>query len=259
VESLSAEDFEAQLIEAVHSRDYQENPDHVRALAWTNRRVRELNGVVRQAVYGDLGRKNEYLAGERLCANSSIFRFQNVLVATGEIVTVLDAQRGVDEHGVPIYQLLVQAESGKIPCNVVQSSGWDTYHKVLSEARKEAGALEERKKMDACWSDAQESARRSAWVRFFTVKDQYVDLRPPFASTVHKAQGMTLDQAFIDVADIGQCTRWYDAIKLMYVALTRARFRAVLTGALPERIQEACYAEWSQAAQIATGTEVQSR
>lgn len=161
--------------------------------------------------------------------------------------------------GSPFINCWFRLSPVRFRSNAVQSSGWDTYHKVLSEARKEAGELEERKKMDASWSDAQESARRSAWVRFFTVKDQYVDLRSPFASTVHKAQGMTLDQAFIDVADIGQCTRWYDAIKLMYVALTRARFRAVVTGALPERIQEACYAEWSQAAQIATGTEVQSR
>lgn len=253
VEPLSGEDFEAQLIEVVDSKEYSNNPDHVRALAWTNQRVGELNCLVRNAVYGERGKRSEYLVGERLCANSSILKWPNVLVSTGEIVTVCDAEETVDDYGVPVYKLLVEAEAGKIACNAVRSRGWDTYHKVLSEARKEAGELEERKKTESSWSDAQERARRAAWVRFFAVKEQYVDLRPPFASTVHKSQGMTLDQAFIDVSDIGQCTRWYDALKLMYVALTRARFRAVVTGVLPDRIQAACYAEWSQAAKVATG------
>ncbi len=213
----------------------------------------ELNGLVRNAVYGERGKRSEYLVGERLCANSAILKWPHVLVSTGEIVTVCDAEETVDNYGVPVYQLLVEAEAGKIACSAVQSSGWDRYHQVLSEARQEAGELKERKKTASSWSEAQESARRAAWVRFFAVKEQYVDLRPPFASTVHKSQGMTLDQAFIDMSDIGQCTRWYDVLKLMYVALTRARYRAVVTGTLPDRIREACYTEWTEAAQVATG------
>lgn len=60
---------------------------------------------------------------------------------------------------------------------------------------------------------------------YFKVKETFVDVRPSFASTVHKAQGSTCDTAFIDLSNISNIVgveSMESFYRLMYVAVTRA-------------------------------------
>ena len=72
---------------------------------------------------------------------------------------------------------------------------------------------------------------------YFEIKNEWLDLRPIYTSTVHKAQGSTFDTVFVDQANIGRCTEPTDVARLMYVAITRAAKQVVLYGALPTRYQ----------------------
>jgi len=60
--------------------------------------------------------------------------------------------------------------------------------------------------------------------------EQLMDLRYQYACTVNKSQGSTYDTVFIDVNDIATCTSGETIARLMYVAVSRARHRVVLTG-----------------------------
>ena len=78
--------------------------------------------------------------------------------------------------------------------------------------------------------------RKAAWVQFFAFKDEsFADLRPVHASTVHWSQGSTYEKVFVDLTDIGRSTRRDVLLRLLYVALTRARGDVYVTGELLDR------------------------
>lgn len=59
-----------------------------------------------------------------------------------------------------------------------------------------------------------------------------VDLRPLFASTVHKAQGSTINTVYIDLDDFKAVSKYNYPLfkKLLYVAVSRASHKVVFTG-----------------------------
>ena len=64
----------------------------------------------------------------------------------------------------------------------------------------------------------------------YMIENHYVDLRLAYASTVNKAQGSTYDNVYIDLNDIGKCYDKDQVRRMLYVALSRARHKAVFTG-----------------------------
>ena len=62
--------------------------------------------------------------------------------------------------------------------------------------------------------------------------ENWLDLRAAYACTINKAQGSTYESVFIDLDDIGRCTNGNQIARMMYVAVSRAQKRVVLTGEL---------------------------
>jgi hypothetical protein len=73
------------------------------------------------------------------------------------------------------------------------------------------------------------------WKPYFHLKNNYPDLRPRDASTVHKAQGSTYDIVFIDLANISTCHNPNHAARMLYVAFSRPRQRIILYGQLADK------------------------
>ncbi len=91
---LSRANWEKHLLRAFQSEGYQQNPDRVRALAYTNRRVRELNRMIRTALYGH--GVPRFIAGERLIAVSPCLRGENIVLPTSAECEVTTIERGTD-------------------------------------------------------------------------------------------------------------------------------------------------------------------
>lgn len=81
----------------------------------------------------------------------------------------------------------------------------------------------------------QKLAKKKTWKNYFHIKDTWLDLRLPHASTVHKAQGSSYDTVFIDLADIGRCNVASDVARMLYVSISRARKQVYLYGYLPDK------------------------
>jgi len=62
------------------------------------------------------------------------------------------------------------------------------------------------------------------WQNFFKFKYSFAQVKYPFASTIHKLQGSTLDTVYIDLTDISKHRSLDDEqmFRLLYVAITRA-------------------------------------
>ena len=84
-------------------------------------------------------------------------------------------------------------------------------------------------------------ANQQDWPTYFRLKNEYPDIRPRDACTVYKSQGSTYDTAFIDLGDIGSCNRPDIVLRMLYVAVSRARFRVVFYGDLPAKYGRLVY------------------
>lgn len=76
------------------------------------------------------------------------------------------------------------------------------------------------------------------WKTYFQLSLYIMDLRLPYASTVHKAQGSTFDEVLIDLDSFGSCKDPDVAARLLYVAVSRAKKRVLFYGSLPKRYGE---------------------
>ena len=67
---------------------------------------------------------------------------------------------------------------------------------------------------------------------YFCNQNRIVDLRPLFASTVHKAQGSTINTVYIDLDDFKAVSKYNYPLfkKLLYVAVSRASEKVFFTG-----------------------------
>jgi hypothetical protein len=78
-------------------------------------------------------------------------------------------------------------------------------------------------------------AKQKNWQKYYLLKNNYPDLRPRDAATVHKAQGSTYDTVFIDLTNLSTCRDPKMAARLLYVAFSRAKKRVVMWGNLASK------------------------
>lgn len=81
-------------------------------------------------------------------------------------------------------------------------------------------------------------ADKNNWTTYFNIQNQVMDLRLPYASTIHKAQGNTYDEVLIDLDSFKSCTDPDVAARLLYVAVSRAKNKVLFYGSLPKKFGE---------------------
>jgi exodeoxyribonuclease V len=233
VAHLSAKRFMAEMTDAFRSGE------DARALAWTNRAVRSLNAFIRLSVRGSEAARWRFIPGERFIVNAAVADDDEVLVPTEGEVVIRHARRAtlaLDAGALAGEVVMVTHDD--TDAELFVPSDWDDARRALSRLSSVATALQQRcKAFPAADVPADlDRDRRAAWRAFFDLKRRLHDLRPPFASTVHKGQGSTYGHVFVDVGDIGRCTHRDMVARLMYVAISRASQCAALTGELPARL-----------------------
>jgi hypothetical protein len=64
------------------------------------------------------------------------------------------------------------------------------------------------------------------------IEKTWIDLRAAYACTINKSQGSTYDKVFVDLNDIGRCNNGNQIARMLYVAVSRARYHVYFTGDL---------------------------
>ena len=188
-----------------------------KVLAWTNDRVNVYNNFIRECK----GITDPINEGETLITNKPIMQPQSEEIAysTDRPVKIVKAE-AMTQLGVQGYSVTLR---GGLPL-FVPTERW----KVKMILKKLA------------------SQRR--WDEYFDIKNHWGDLRPVYASTVHKSQGSTYDKVFIDLSDIGSCKEPEDTARLLYVATSRPSKEIVMCGELPPHYMGEANAPESNAA-----------
>jgi len=178
--------------------------DKTRILAYTNYKVLGYNKFVRKL----LNLPEQLVAGEPILTNEPCFG------PGGSIIARTDAMVHLVKIGGPRKMMGIKGRE-------VWLEQDDKYSFFLPDNPQEV-----RTKL-------KKLAKIPDWQQFFYLKKRSLDLRPMYASTVHKAQGSEYQVVFIDLSDMGKCQEHEEMARLLYVALTRATKTLVLAGKLP--------------------------
>lgn len=172
-------------------------PAKSKVLAWRNKTVMKYN----QLLFSGVNNRSNFEIGDVVVNNKAI---PNIATdAEVEIVSVLS----MFSLGVRGHRYIVN--TGAKSVHVFVPDNPTDYKKHLNRAIKD-GKTEDVK----------------------TIMDTWADLRPVYASTVNKAQGSTYDKVFIDLGDFKTLKDPNQLARLLYVALSRAKYQVVFTGDL---------------------------
>lgn len=182
-----------------------ENP--YRMLCYTNRRAVDYNNHIRGIRnYGEF-----FEEGEMVVNNSAVF-VNGIMMSVENEYEIVEV--GESQHVEIDYETFLEVRK----CTL--RGVHNTVCPLIPVSREHFESL------------VKYFAKQKNWVKYFHLKNNFPDLRPKDAATVHKAQGSTYDTVFIDLEDVSACRNPSQAARLLYVAFTRARQRVVLYGRL---------------------------
>jgi ATP-dependent exoDNAse (exonuclease V) alpha subunit len=238
------EEFSQQMI--THFKDYRftNNKDFVKYTAWQNNSIKSANNYIRKKI----NNSNDIIAsGDLLMSYSSISlqgkkgEAPKTILVNSEDYLVTGVTRDRDANKIEGFQVTLYREDVAPWDRVVHVFVVDTNNNYNTFASMHNQLLDKAKLYG-----------KSAWVSYFKFKNQYIllsemrdgnnkllstkDLDYGYGITVHKTQGSTYDNIFVNLIDIKQVAVYgkysKESIRLMkqliYVALSRAKHCAYI-------------------------------
>lgn len=179
-------------------------PDRFKVVCWKNDTVRAYNDYIR----GRHKDEKHFTVGETVVTNQPIMQGSGTVYSTDEFAEICEVTEGT-EFDVSGYWYRLNRG-----CRVFQASNQQEVKNRLKEL-------------------ANEAKNGGQWSRYFQAKEFFSDLRPVHACTAYKSQGSSYNSVFIDLSDIGECRQWEQVARMLYVAITRAKYKVYLYGELP--------------------------
>ena len=196
------------LIRKVFTGDvYRDNPDSAKILAYTNKRVDALNILVRNA----LGYRAPWVVGERI-------------IALGPYAPADDAPPALSTSDEATITGLYEGSTGEVECWFLRLDNGETIPVPRNPAQFEARLKELR--------------QAKAHGKYWALKECMASVTYAYALTVHRSQGSTYSDVFVDVGDFAKCKgscrteggqRVLERNQLLYVALTRPSERLIIS------------------------------
>ncbi len=185
----------------------------VRILSYTNARVIQYNEHIRALRQ----LPHEYQLGEFLINNTAI-RMKGGMLSVEEEISIQRQDQTTNsieiEDGVNLQVRL---------CDLASKHGDIHYNIPIPCDRAHFAALVEYYR------------KAKQWGKYYELRNNYPDLRQFDAATVHKSQGSTYDEVFIDLGNISTCHQANPVARMLNVAFSRARHRVFLYGNLAEK------------------------
>ena len=191
----------------------------VRFLAYTNKRCQELSCYVRNAIYGaKLSLENPYLPNDLLIARAPVYRkgkngkYQQIAVNSQEFLVI---KPGVlltdDETGYKYWSVLAE------PLDLENSEAIAL--KILDEDSAVANENHIKQMQDKLKQTKDYVAKTELTKAIDNTRKAFDNVVYGYGITVHKSQGSTFGQVFVDVNNIYSSNTKQ---KMLYTAVTRA-------------------------------------
>jgi exodeoxyribonuclease V len=227
-----------------------DNPDLARILCYTNRSLEQLVPIARRALHGTMADQLAVLPGEVLITRAAVMapacrqgeemaEEPDMVLGSNRELVVRDVQPErcdladfglsagdlagdllLPAMAVPVLDTLtatVEVGEGTLQLRLLPplgSAARASLDGVLARLRSAARGQEK-------------SAARGLWRRFFLLRDAFASLGPAAVLTVHRSQGSTFGEVFVD-ADVFWPKDPLLRRQLVYVAVSRARTAVTL-------------------------------
>jgi exodeoxyribonuclease-5 len=238
-----------------------DNPDLARILCYTNRSLEQLVPIARRALHGAMADQLAVLPGEVLITRAAVMapacrqgeemaEEPDMVLGSNRELVVRDVQPErcdladfglsagdlagdllLPAMAVPVIDTLtatVEVGEGTLQLRLLPplgSAARASLDGVLARLRSAARGQEK-------------SAARGLWRRFFLLRDAFASLGPAAVLTVHRSQGSTFGEVFVD-ADVFWPKDPLLRRQLVYVAVSRARTAVTLmAGTAPATEQQ---------------------
>jgi exodeoxyribonuclease V len=193
--------WERQLVRAFSCDRSQADPDYVRTLAYTNKRVNALNGQIRDAIFGHAAPR--FVPDERLIAMHPIFGTEDEILMQTSSECVVEEAWEDESQGWRIWCLYVQNDASLIfTLRVLHESEQGRFKRELDQL-----------------------AKAKQWQEFWSLKQRFASVNYSYVLTIHKSQGSTFQNVFLDLPDAMRNRNVRERNQLLYVAVTRAAKR----------------------------------
>ena len=238
-----------------------DNPDLARILCYTNRSLEQLVPIARRALHGDMADQLPVLPGEVLITRAAVMapacregedaaEEPDMLLGSNRELVVRDvmpdrcdlADFGVTDAPV-IETLTARVEAGDSQLSLrllppLGSAARIALEAVLARLRQQA-------------KDAGKQDGKGLWRRFFLVRDAFASLGPAAVLTVHRSQGSTFAEVFVD-GDVFWPSDTVLRRQLVYVAVSRASQAVTLQAGAPgggpsALAEQQLWSDWLQA------------
>ena len=239
----NAKDFMVSSIPFFQKAMKEANPNEVKIVAYTNKRVKNLNDCVRRIVLGD-NFENQYNKFEILTGYDNM-EYNNSKIFNSVDYVVVGKPQKVNKKlphsiSIPGYTLNLYDKIYKnhFDVFVMDNELDEDYIEVLANDIESlrfdaisAKNLRKYSKATLLWKQYYQLTKS-----FATHKDIYFDNRViksktfdyGYASTLHKIQGSSLNEVFVDMKDVLTCRNLDVLRQMQYVALSRTKNNAYI-------------------------------
>ena len=232
-----------------------DNPDLARILCYTNRSLEQLVPIARRALHGEMADQLPVLPGEVLITRAAVMapacregedaaEEPDMLLGSNRELVVSDvipdrcdlADFGVTDAPV-IDTLTARVEAGDSQLSLrllppLGSAARIALEAVLARLRQQA-------------KDAGKQDGKGLWRRFFLVRDAFASLGPAAVLTVHRSQGSTFAEVFVD-GDVFWPSDSVLRRQLVYVAVSRASQAVSLVASPGSLADQQLWSQWLQ-------------
>jgi len=231
-----------------------QDPNQARILCYTNRSLERLVPIARRAVHGDEADGKPVLPGEMLITRGAVMgpacREPSEAAGDGELVLgsnrelkVLEVEPELCDLSalgaaapavlIETFNLLVHTGEGECRLRLLPP--------IASKARGELDAALRSLRTRALAADKGQA--RWIWRHYFQVRDAFAPLGPASVLTVHRSQGSTFGEVFVDGDVFIPADRMLRR-RLIYVAVSRASKAVALMAQSGPPGQEELWLKW---------------
>jgi hypothetical protein len=201
------------------TKEFSEDSEYTKVIAWRNKTVDIMNNLVRKVIYGEENLRSKILIGEKLIANNPIIEMSQILFNTNDEFSVEDFEiksekvKVAGEEGtLKYYETKVSYlndEDKKVIYYIdILHEDSESYFYVLSSKLKKI-AIEKR-------------GKEKSWIKYYEFIRRFADVSYAYAITAHKSQGSTYNTAFVFEDDIDVNLNVVERNRIKYTAYTRS-------------------------------------
>lgn len=212
------------LVKYFKTREYNEDSNYMKVIAWTNETVTYMNTVIREILFGS--NLPRFIVGEKLIVQKSIFRrhkdnhneYWSVVLNSSDELTV----KSVNINEVLYQEGTIKERLKSYVLNVVNYDPIEnSYHESLINIIHEDDFSKYRRLLDNLKNKAIQLKRAQLWVLYYNVLKWSANVGYNYAITAHKSQGSTYQNVLVIEDDIDNNMKTVERNRIKYTVYTR--------------------------------------